>query len=379
MTPVPPSYASWSSVASVRGVVTGRLGSRVAVLIAISLGLISSVIAEVDSDLPAGFLDRIVKAGSDIRFTLPNGQQVVGKIETIQRAGQGIQRVSGVIQHPEAGTFSFGIAEAGKLSGVLSFDAKATEWQIAPGAADGKFRLIEVPVADAFRPRKMPLPTAVPVPSENARETAEDALRKDLKIEEVSADKLRIGQVEIDKPSRSLRLPARVNMHDGTIEYALVTETGKCHEALFSTAASPRDIHVAMLLLGVKPAKCAESPDHGLLVPANAAVSVQAEWQQDGVTHAHPLSELFTVTQPASAVREGESKHPLWLYNGSKFNGAGFAALTEGSIISLIADSTALINNAGKDRGDDAVHLPNSVLLPATGTPVTLMLSPYRP
>lgn len=69
--------------------------------------MIRAAIAGADSKLPPDFLERMVKDEQAIRLTLPNGQQVVGKIESIQRAGQGIQRVSGTLQHPEAGSFSF--------------------------------------------------------------------------------------------------------------------------------------------------------------------------------------------------------------------------------------------------------------------------------
>jgi hypothetical protein len=354
--------------------------TRVSVLVPILMGtMLGTVIATDDFTLPPDFIDRMVKEGDAVRLTLPNGQQVVGKIESIQRAGQGMQRVSGVVQHPEAGTFSFESSEPGKLQGALSFDSKQTEWKVEANAEGGGFRLVEAPVADAFRPRKMGMPTAAKVQPGLSRDEAEATLRKGLNIEKVSEDKLRLGQVELDKPSRSIRFPATVNMRDGIIEYAVVAHTGKCHEALFATTASPRDIHLAMLLLGVKPAKFAASPDAGLLVPANAAVTVIAEWQQDGQKHSHPLSELFAAGQSASAMRDGKSRSPLWLYNGSKFNGAGFTALVEGSIVSLIADDTALINNPGKDRGDDGIHLPNSSLLPATGTQVTLIFSPHRP
>lgn len=238
--------------------------------------------------------------------------------------------------------------------------------------------MVEQPAEDAFRPRRMELPAANArmKPQGMSREEAEDSLRKDLKIEKITDSRFRIGQVELDKDQRSIRFPAAVNMHDGTVEYAVVTHTGKRHESLFSTTASPRDIHVAMLLLGVKPAAIREGVDKALVVPAGSAVCVEAEWGPPGETRRLPVSELVTVARTASAMRgTAAATSPGWLYNGSRFNDAGFAASVEGSIVSLIADDMALINNTGKDRTDDEIHLPHSDKLPRTDTPVSIIVS----
>jgi hypothetical protein len=63
-----------------------------------------------------------------------------------------------------------------------------------------------------------------------------------------------------------------------------------------------------------------------------------------------------------------------WLYNGSEFNPWGFAVLQEHSLIALIRDSTALVNNPGADRDNDQIHVPNAALLPAVGTPVEVVI-----
>src|SRR5437868_14519404 len=62
-----------------------------------------------------------------------------------------------------------------------------------------------------------------------------------------------VGEVTLDQSNRTVRFPARVNMRDETVEYAIVHRTGKTHESIFRTEVRPRDIHVAMLLLDVKP------------------------------------------------------------------------------------------------------------------------------
>jgi len=336
--------------------------------------------------LPADFIERIVQDEHTLRLVLPNGHPVVGKIGQIVRDAGKVVRVEGLIEHPEPGVFSFeSQARDGtsrKLVGSLRLNTKTTRWMIQSAAEDGFFQWVEAPAEDAFRPPVMQMPTAPsgqPRPG-MARERAEEALRKDLKIEQTAPGKLRIGHVDLEQKSRSIRFPAVVNMRGGIVEYALVTATGKCHEAVFSTQAAPRDIHLAMLLLGVKPADCRANADHSLMVAPAATVRVTAEWDANGTLQSHSLAELLTFTDDAPPhPANGCLPERLWHYNGSCFNPAGFGATLEGSIISLIDDDTALINNTGDDRASDTIHAPNTKLLPPAGAPVTIVISKPPP
>lgn len=331
--------------------------------------------------LSPDFLDQAVREDQTLRLTLPDGRQIIGKIDQIQRFSGGVAKVQGVVQHPEPGEFSFERQHrdgtAGALQGSVKFTSKPTQWKIEPDA--GGFKFTESPVEDAFRPRAMQMPTADSIRPQPgmSREEAEASLRKDLKIEKTPDGKLRLGLVELDKTTRAIRFPATVNMTSGTVEYALVATTGKSHEAMFTTGAVPRDIHLAMLLLGIQPAKFTPSPDKGILVPATAAVEVSVGWETNGPPKTMTLAELTNVAdatadKPATSLKTDRP----WLYNGSRFNAAGFAATLEGSIISLIADEMALVNNAQSDRDNDDIHLPNTALLPPAGTPVTITLRP---
>lgn len=336
-------------------------------------------------EVPDDFLDQIAKDGSTLRLTLPDGHPVVGKVASVERDDAGLTRIEGGIQHPDVGTFRF-TRTGRRVEGGLRISGRPTEWKITTSAADGaRSRLIEValqtppaPPEDAFRPKEMVMPTA-PTKAADAgaagREAAEASLRKDLKIEKLDSGKLRVGEVTLDPTSRSIRFSGKVNMREGAVEYALTTATGKTHESAFTTAASPRDVHLALLLLGVKPAPCGGNPDHVLAVPAEAAVRVTVEWEIEGKLESHVIQELITLIEPAGT----RLPDRFWLYNGSRFNDAGFAATLDGSIVSLIADDLALINNSGADRGDDKSHVPNTALLPATGTPVTVQITLSKP
>lgn len=334
-----------------------------------------------DTTLPVDFLDQLAGIdGKSLHLTLPNGQQLIGSIEAVKREGSGVTGLTGTIQHPEPGTFSFTRATA--LTGEIRFPSLTTGWTIQPAEAPGRFQFVATPAADAFRPRNQVLPTQ-PGPAASsqasAREAAEEELRKSLKIEESAPGVLRIGMVELHKNSRTVRLPATVNLREGVIEYALVTEKGKAHESLLTTAASPKDLHLALLLLGVKPAHGVESPDKSVSLPATASAKITVEWKLDGTAQTRDLSELVTLAGSDKAAPPAALDSRMWLCNGSRFNQAGFAAALEGSIVSLIADDLALINNPGADRSNDDAHFPNTPMLPPAGTPVTILITPPPP
>ncbi|MBN8460551.1 MAG: hypothetical protein J0M04_22195 [Verrucomicrobia bacterium] len=336
----------------------------------------------------ADFLDTLAPGDAKpIRLTLPTGQSVIGTADTVKRdEANHVTKLSGTLQHPEPGDFDFrrgtGKDGAVSLNGSLRFTSTSTVWNIQAAGKPGRFGFVAAPADDAFRPRNMVLPSQVPkgaaTPSE-ARDAAEDQLRKSLKIEQPAPGRLRIGVVEIHKDTRSVTFPATMNQREGVVEYAVVTRTGKTHESLFTTAAAPKDVHLALLLLGVKPQPCPAEPTQGAEVPAAAAAKITVEWDQNGSGQTHNLSELVGVRPDGASAPPKPLDIRLWQCTGSKFNRAGFAAELEGSIISLITDDLALINNPASDRANDDSHFPNTASLPPVGTTVTIRISPPLP
>jgi hypothetical protein len=67
-----------------------------------------------------------------------------------------------------------------------------------------------------------------------------------------------------------------------------------------------------------------------------------------------------------------------WTYNGSRFSEGGFVAQQDGSIISLIADPDALINNPQAAREDDENWLPHAKRLPEVNSAVQVTIKLLR-
>ncbi|HAM70654.1 MAG TPA: hypothetical protein DCM86_03315 [Verrucomicrobiales bacterium] len=180
----------------------------------------------------------------------------------------------------------------------------------------------------------------------------------------------RLGAIEFRKTDHVLTFPAEINLTEPVIEYGIVNSNGKTHESLLRTEVPPRDVHLASLLLGFHP-----NPDLG---PTNAPiplrpgsrVEVRVDWIQAGVHVSHPLQELIGLGPKDSQSLTGKLEVTAWSYSGSRVDHGGFVAEEEGSILSLIRDPVALINNPAPDREDDDIHYPVKGLLPPRGTPV---------
>ncbi|HOB97742.1 MAG TPA: YdjY domain-containing protein [Verrucomicrobiota bacterium] len=179
----------------------------------------------------------------------------------------------------------------------------------------------------------------------------------------------RIGLVTLDRTARTVRFPAAVNQRAGLIEYAVVTTTGKVHESIFRTEAAPRDIHLAMLLLGVKPANTNVLHDDPHSPLPGERIGIEVGWQRGRKEVRRPLADFVRIESPA---RSSGSRG--WLYNGSFLVNGDFAAQRGGSIVSLITDASALVNNPWPDRGDDEIHQVRGKALPREDSPVEIIL-----
>ncbi len=179
-----------------------------------------------------------------------------------------------------------------------------------------------------------------------------------------------VGLVSVDPQRGRISFPAKVNQRSGLVEYAVVTSKGKVHESVFVTEAAATHIHVAALLLKL-------APSEGQTEPVKLAVEV--EWQQDGSARRESLERLIVHAKDAGAVRAGSTLSPeAWHYAGPALNEGALVAETEGSVVALITDAAALIQNPRAGRVDDELHAPNSDSLPGQGSPVVVHLLPFK-
>lgn len=186
---------------------------------------------------------------------------------------------------------------------------------------------------------------------------------------------IRLGRVTVDPARRTASFPAWVNMTNGLIEYAVVTDYGKTHESLLVTLAQPLDVQAALLLLRAKPSGTNSLGLQPLTIPSGAAVRPSLSWLDGTQKVSAPLSQWVALgTGGASGTVTGKMSGGPWLFNGSVITSEGFGAHFDGSLLALIRDPVAILNNPGPDRDDDEIHLAAPDRMPPYETPVTVEL-----
>jgi hypothetical protein len=203
-------------------------------------------------------------------------------------------------------------------------------------------------------------------------------------VEKIDDKRYRVGKIEFDSSTREIRIPAKVNMAKGLLEFLIVHENGKIHEALFTTDTSPSDINLAITLLRYKPSPelyALPSETGGLsgnfpVVPedirAAARVSIDVEWAKDGKPERIGVNEWIQHATTSAAM---PSSH--WVYGGSQIEEGRFVAESTGDIAAIFLSNAAMINYPGKDNGNDTVWLAFENRVPPEGTNLTLIIAPY--
>lgn len=202
----------------------------------------------------------------------------------------------------------------------------------------------------------------------------------------VGPGQFEIGQVRLDQRSRSITFLATLNKTQGLMEYFLVTTYGKTHESILKTQAAPYHFHMAMLLLGAHGPGNADfpgSPTNGVpgpivhpsseTIPGDKVV-ITLKWNTPAGETRRSAEDLIFKNDTHTNMQQG-----AWVYNGSLIVHHKFLAQLEGSIISLVTDPAALINNIGPGHDNDTIWEPNVTNLPPPQVPVEVTITLQAP
>jgi hypothetical protein len=200
-------------------------------------------------------------------------------------------------------------------------------------------------------------------------------------IQKLDATRFKLGELEFDQSTREVRIPCKVNMRDeGLLEYVLVHSTGKVHESLLSTTVKPFELNVVLLLLNWKKSDAFfdfSKPERGGVAVKNA-VNPKGSKTDVFLEYKDAAGALKTCRVESwlrNLAEKNITKGPF-IYTGSQFLPDGsFLAEQTGSILSLYLDPVCLLNNPRQGNDDDNIWTIDPVV-PAKGTPVTLIFKP---
>ena len=203
-------------------------------------------------------------------------------------------------------------------------------------------------------------------------------------IQKIEGDRFKLGIIEFDQKTREVRVPCKVNMREGPLEYVLVHESGKVHESLFSTAARPVELNIVLLLLNWQKSEAffdfSQPERGGVLVkgaknPPTSQVEVHLAWSdKDGKAQTCRVEHWLHQIEKKSKL----AVEP-WIYTGSIVMPDGrFLAEDTGSIMALYQDPGSMINNPREGNDLDDVWIADPEV-PAKETPVTVIFKPVAP
>lgn len=202
-------------------------------------------------------------------------------------------------------------------------------------------------------------------------------------IEKLDATRFRIGKIIFDQKSREIRFPAKVNMSEGLLEFLIVHENGKVHEALLNTDISATHLNLAFTLLRYPASRelyalpnetgglSGRFPDVPADIKAGARVAIDVEWTDNGKTRRLPINDWIQHAVKTTAMPPGP-----WVYGGSEFYAGKFAPETSGDIAAIFVSQSSLINYPGQDNQDDTVWVAFPKRVPPIGTNVTVIIAP---
>ena len=204
-------------------------------------------------------------------------------------------------------------------------------------------------------------------------------------VKKLDETRYQIGDVILDQKTREIRFPARVNMTEGLLEYLIVHQNGKVHEALLATEISPTHLNLAFTLLRYAPSPelyplpnetggvSGNFPDVPAETKARARVNIDVEWTEDGKTRRVPVNEWIQHEVKATAMPAGP-----WVYGGSEVHEGKYIPETSGDIAAIFLAMSAILNYPGTDNNNDDVWLPFPKRVPAEATLVTVIISPFK-
>ena len=217
-------------------------------------------------------------------------------------------------------------------------------------------------------------------------DSAADPGEPKAKVTKIGEHTYRLGEIEFDAKSREVRIPTVMNMREGgPLEYLLVHENGAVHESLLTTTVRGLHLQIVLKLLRYQtgegdlfdsflPEEERRQKLEGVeRTERGDALSLIAKWEKDGKTHENPVTQWVLDAETGEAMTEKP-----WILTGSHVYYGHFLADTEGSLVGIYLDQSALFNMDREGAANDERWGANAELTPEVGQKITLVLRPAK-
>jgi len=179
----------------------------------------------------------------------------------------------------------------------------------------------------------------------------------------------------VDLRRKEIRLSGRFALGEGIIELVACHKGTKDYESLLALDAKPRDLHFALLLIGLLPG----GYEGKGLTPRGSGAKLTVEFRHKGeVRRAAPESFIYND-------RDKKLMEPrTWVFVGSRMvreldgDRERYWADITGAMVTTFLDESTVLENPGKHRDDDTVYVVAGDRAPPTGTKAVLVVTPAK-
>jgi hypothetical protein len=190
------------------------------------------------------------------------------------------------------------------------------------------------------------------------------------------ADVGRLRNVEIDVQHRQIRVQCQaLNVHM-PLEFFCVVRGGPEHETVLRTSARPSLIHFGLLALGLKPGEPAHLVEstRTWFPPTGPPLKITCQFMMNGQKLTIPAYRMMR------SVKTRQEMPPMtWVFDGSQILPDGrYAGDLTGYVVSIVNFDLTMIDvpELASNANETLEWEYNPDLVPAAGTPVTMIIEP---
>jgi len=181
--------------------------------------------------------------------------------------------------------------------------------------------------------------------------------------------------IRLDKEKKIVEVDGKICLDEGQLELFACAEGGKEYETLVAIKGEAWQLHLSLLLLGLKPGGGPQFQGDAT-APFGDSVIIEVQWEDNGKTIRKRAEDLMFDTKTNIAM-----EHVEWVFIGSKFakdehGNDYYVANRDKSIVTVFHDPLTVLDIPLASGADDTVYIVNKKTAPPKGTPVILIIKP---
>lgn len=186
----------------------------------------------------------------------------------------------------------------------------------------------------------------------------------------------KLPHIQVDVEKKQIRIECEAVIADTPLEFLVCLTGTKEYESLLRSRAKPSHVHLALLMIGLKPGKPARFDEQAgrMLPPEGAPAKLSCLFERNGKTASYPAARLLRNQKTREEMAE-----TAWVFAGSRFTEQGdYLADVSGETISLVNFAHAVLDvpmvRSSRNEVLEWVHNPETS--PKRDTKVWLVIEP---